>query len=79
MDRLLTLSEVAEMTRLPVATLRYFRHCSTGPRSAKLGRRVVYRESDVNAWIEAQFAAERPTAQHVGHPRPGRPEHGDAA
>jgi predicted DNA-binding transcriptional regulator AlpA len=62
MDRLLTLDEVSDLTRLPVATLRYFRHCSTGTRSAKLGRRVVYRESDVHAWIEAQFAAERPPA-----------------
>ncbi len=57
MDRLLTLNETAELTRLPVATLRYFRHCGTGPRSAKLGRRVVYREEDVTAWIDAQFAA----------------------
>lgn len=58
-DKLLTVSEVAEITRLPEATLRWFRHEGTkGPRSAKLGRRIVYRESDVRAWIEAQFAAE---------------------
>lgn len=61
MDRLLTLDEVAKMTRLPVATLRYFRHCSTGPKSAKLGRRVMYRESDVQRWIDEQFAAADPT------------------
>lgn len=58
-DKLLTVSEVAEMTRLSAATLRYFRHEGTkGPKSAKLGRRVVYRESDVLAWIEAAFAEE---------------------
>lgn len=58
-DRLLTVSEVAEMTRLPATTLRYFRHEGTkGPKSAKLGRRVVYRESDVLAWIEAAFSDE---------------------
>ena len=56
-DRLLTVSEVAEMTRLSAATLRYFRHEGTkGPKSAKLGRRVVYRESDVLAWIDKAFA-----------------------
>ncbi len=54
-DQLLTLDEVATMTRLPVATLRYFRHRKVGPRSGKLGRRVVYRKSDVLAWIDAQF------------------------
>lgn len=58
-ERLLTVSEVAEMTRLSAATLRYFRHEGTkGPKSAKLGRRVVYRESDVVAWIENAFAEE---------------------
>jgi len=28
----------------------------TGPKSARLGRRVVYRERDVLAWIDQQFA-----------------------
>lgn len=57
-DKLMTVPEVAEMTRLPEATIRWFRHAGKGPRSAKLGRRVVYRESEVVAWIEAQFATE---------------------
>ncbi len=56
MDPLKTIPEAAEMTRLPVATLRYMRHCGTGPKSAKVGRRVVYRESDLIAWIDAAFA-----------------------
>lgn len=55
MEFLLTLSEAAERMRVPEATLRYWRHKGTGPRSAKLGRRVVYRERDVDAWIEKQF------------------------
>lgn len=57
-DKLLTVPEVAEMCRLPEATLRWFRHAGKGPRSAKLGRRVVYRESEVRQWIDDQFAAE---------------------
>ncbi len=56
---LLTTSEVAERTRLPVGTLRYFRHCGTGPESFRLGRRVVYRRDAVEAWITAQEAAGR--------------------
>jgi predicted DNA-binding transcriptional regulator AlpA len=51
---LLTLPEAAELLRAPVATLRYWRHLGTGPRSFRLGRRVVYRLADVRAWIEAQ-------------------------
>lgn len=55
--KLKTIEEVAEMTRLPVATLRYHRHLGTGPKSGKVGRRIVYREADVEAWIDEQFAA----------------------
>lgn len=60
--KLLTLDEVAERYPIPKATLRFWRHQGTGPRSAKLGRRVVYREEDVTAWIDAQFAAENGAA-----------------
>ena len=52
--KLLTLPEAAEVLRAPVATLRYWRHLGTGPRSFRLGRRVVYRLADVHAWIDAQ-------------------------
>lgn len=54
-DKLLTVAEVAEMTRIPEATLRWFRHAGKGPKSGKLGRRVVYRTSDVIAWVDAAF------------------------
>lgn len=59
MDKLLTLPEVAEVTRLSEATLRWLRHNGTGPRSGKLGRRIFYREQDVIAWVTAQFDADR--------------------
>ena len=55
MEKLLRLPEVAEMTGLPENTLRFWRHQGTGPRSARLGRRVVYRERDVIEWIDEQF------------------------
>jgi len=50
-DDLLTISEVAAIVRAPIATLRYWRHLGTGPRSFRLGRRVVYRAGDLQAWI----------------------------
>jgi predicted DNA-binding transcriptional regulator AlpA len=50
---LLTIAEVAEMTRLSVGTLRYWRHVGTeGPASFKLGRRVMYRRADVEKWLQ---------------------------
>lgn len=51
---LLTISEAAELVRAPVATLRYWRHLGAGPRSFRLGRRVLYRRDDLTAWIDAQ-------------------------
>lgn len=51
---LLTITEAAVVLRAPVATLRYWRHLGTGPRSFRLGRRVLYRRDDLHAWIAAQ-------------------------
>ena len=51
---LLTIDEAALLLRAPVATLRYWRHLGTGPRSFRLGRRVLYRRDDLQAWVEEQ-------------------------
>ena len=54
--KILTIDEVSERTHIPTNSLRWMRQKGTGPRSGKLGRRVVYRESDVDAWIDERFA-----------------------
>ena len=51
---LLTITEAAELLRTPVATLRYWRHCKIGPRSFRLGRRILYRRDELLAWVDAQ-------------------------
>ncbi len=51
---LLTITEAADLLRAPVATLRYWRHLGTGPRSFRLGRRVLYRADDLREWIDVQ-------------------------
>ncbi|TFV46280.1 helix-turn-helix domain-containing protein [Blastococcus sp. TF02A-35] len=51
---LLTITE-AELLRAPVATLRYWRHLGPGPRSFRLGRRVLYRRNDLQAWVDQQL------------------------
>ena len=51
---LLTITEAADLLRAPVATLRYWRHRNIGPHSFRVGRRVLYRQDDLRAWIDAQ-------------------------
>ena len=58
---LLPITEAAEVLRTPVATLRYWRHLGTGPRSFRLGRRVLNRRDDLRTWIDAQREAAVPT------------------
>lgn len=60
-DRLLQLPEISERTTLSVDSLRWLRHVGRGPKTFKLGRRVVAYESDVLAWIDAQRARETTT------------------
>lgn len=50
---------VEELTGVNAATLRYWRHAGIGPASFKLGRRVVYRRSEVERWITEQEKATR--------------------
>ena len=57
MTKYLTTPEVADLCRHPPETVRYWRHVGTGPRSFRLGRRVVYRVGDLRAWIDAQADA----------------------
>lgn len=59
---LLTIAEAAELLRAPVATLRYWRHLGTGPTSFRLGRRVLYRRDDLQAWVDARRDAGTPAA-----------------
>ena len=51
MPKYLTISEVADLVRAPIETVRYWRHIGTGPPSFKIGRRVLYAIEDVEAWI----------------------------
>lgn len=51
--RFITTHEVAELLRTSPETVRYWRHIGTGPRSLKVGRRVLYAVEDVEAWLAA--------------------------
>ncbi|MEU6563326.1 helix-turn-helix transcriptional regulator [Nocardia nova] len=58
-DRYLQAKDCEELTGIPAATWRYWAHIGdeTKPRSFKLGRRRVWRESAILAWIATQEAA----------------------
>lgn len=55
---LLTLDEAAAMLRKSPAQMRWLRHNGEGPKSAKVGGRVMYREQDLTAWINKAFEEE---------------------
>lgn len=58
MDDLMMPQEVSARLRTKPETLKYWRYIGTGPRFARIGRRVVYRRSEVEAWLEEQFASQ---------------------
>ncbi len=54
MDKLLTTAEVAELTRVSLHTVRAWRQNGLGPIGFRVGGRVVYRERDVERWVDEQ-------------------------
>ena len=58
-SELLTISEVSERYRIPVGTLRFWRHKGIGPAGFRIGRRVVYRAADCERWVAEQFAEQQ--------------------
>lgn len=47
----LTTEELAELLRTTPESCRYWRHVKKGPKSFKVGRRVLYAREDVEAFI----------------------------
>lgn len=60
-ERFMTTDEVAAYFRTSAGTCRYWRHVGKGPRSFRVGKRVLYRESDVKAYADAALAASSPS------------------
>jgi predicted DNA-binding transcriptional regulator AlpA len=51
-----TAGEAAEFLGLATSTLAKLRSTGNGPAYCKLGRRVVYRMEDLEAWLESRVA-----------------------
>jgi excisionase family DNA binding protein len=54
----LTTAEVAETLRTSPETVRFWRQVGRGPKSFKVGRRVLYAAEDVEAFIAAARAGD---------------------
>ena len=60
-EPILTTQQTSELANIPIPTLRWWRHQGVGPRSFRLGaRKVMYRRSDVLAWLDQQYNADAP-------------------
>lgn len=51
---LLTIEEVAKECRVTTASLYSSRYRGIGPRGIRMGKRLLFRRSDVDAWIESR-------------------------
>lgn len=52
---LLTVKETAEMLRKSEAQMRWMIHTGTAPKSALIGGRRMFRQSDIEKYIEEAF------------------------
>lgn len=63
--QLMTVPEVADFLRRSPAQIRWMRQQGTGPRSAKIAGRIMYRRDEVEAWVELQFEQDQVSAGTV--------------
>lgn len=54
----MTTAEVALLLKVPVPTVRAWRHNGSGPQGVRLGRHVRYRRSAVARWISSNELAQ---------------------
>lgn len=50
-ETLMTIEQLAECLHTTAGAVYTMRSCGKGPRSIRVGRRVLFRASDVEAWL----------------------------
>lgn len=68
MDKLFDQKTSAKLLGISVRTLERHRVAGTGPRYARLGRLIRYREGDLDAWVQGSLRASTSEAPR-GHIR----------
>ncbi len=56
MTELRTIDEAAAWLRVPIETLRYWRKQGIGPRAAKVGKHLRYRDEELQRWVREREA-----------------------
>ncbi len=56
-EPLITTEELAEMLHTSVGVIHYWRSMGKGPTAIKVGRKLLFRPSDVEAWFD-QYRSE---------------------
>ena len=51
---LLTPAELGELLRRPISSLSQWRHRKVGPAYVRVGRRILYRRTEVDRWLRQQ-------------------------
>jgi predicted DNA-binding transcriptional regulator AlpA len=57
MSDLMTLRQLCAELGITEATAYYWRQTGKGPKGARIGKNLRYRRTDVEAWLDKQFAA----------------------
>lgn len=55
MDKILSVADAAPQVGTTPSGLRWMIHQGTAPKSAKIGGRRVFRQSDIDAYLAAAF------------------------
>lgn len=50
-DDLLTTEDLANLVHAPISSIRYWRQIGYGPQGFRVGKRILYRRTDVEAWL----------------------------
>jgi len=61
-EPLLSVEDLAALLGVPIGTVYAWNHKGVGPRRVHLGKHVRFRRSDVDGWLDAQYADEQPAA-----------------
>ncbi|WP_082949694.1 helix-turn-helix domain-containing protein [Mycobacterium sp. ACS4331] len=56
-QQLMTLTDLCKELGISESTAYYWRQVGKGPKGARIGKALRYRRSDVEAWLDEQFAA----------------------